>query len=634
MPAPLFVKYRTPSKVPYIYDLGTGEILKVDDLVYEIIDEFRILSDDELVRFYSHVDAGAVRNALGALHAIRERGILQDHEPVVPARPDAFYSQGVAQTADEYFGNNRGVLVLCLTEQCNLRCDYCPYGEHYPRFREHAQQTMSLEVAERAILEHLRQSAVDTPCIALYGGEPLLNWPLIQHIIPFAEKHAAALGKHRLILAVTTNATLLTDEKIHYLVEHNVAVSISLDGPKDSHDRYRVFKDGTGSGKRVGSFDLVMRNIRRFVELYPKYRDRGVMVTIAPPYDFPASKELIDELWPNFPISRVNFVTEEYGSTFKSEGVRRPKQTGCIPESSCGTQGGGCCTTKAAPAPGNSLLPILSDSGQCCSANAGQSPERQQISDYAERTHARREGDRTAASLTPEASDDRQVSGLIREYIDGKVTFGSDHGFRKSFTDSMFRDTMIHIHERQVTTGKPPHMFNYKCYPGAVRLFCDIHGRYYVCEKCESSEVTNLGDVWSGFDPRRSELMMERYRHIADCGNCIAQKHCSNCYRGLQKKHDSDGLVGEAYDFSCQQTRATTASNLRTYTEIMEKNPDAFDFPSASRIVELTDHKDLREVVTEQVDYEPGKLTVAPLSLMKAIENEATQQVGVEELIW
>ena len=64
---------------------------------------------------------------------------------------------------------------------------------------------------------------------------------------------------------MTTNGTLLTDDIIRYLAEHEVSLMISIDGPREINDANRVFANGQGT------FDTVMGRIRRIHELEPEY---------------------------------------------------------------------------------------------------------------------------------------------------------------------------------------------------------------------------------------------------------------------------------------------------------------------------------------------------------------------------
>ena len=138
-------------------------------------------------------------------------------------------------------------LELVLTEDCNLRCHYC----WIPKRPEY----MSWEVAKRALDFFIQESrdAQDLE-ITLFGGEPLLAWDVLVRSVEYAKHLAASAGK-RVHWAVTTNGTLLNEDRVRFAAQHGINYLLSIDGDKDSHDRHRRTADGHGS------FDLVVANI-------------------------------------------------------------------------------------------------------------------------------------------------------------------------------------------------------------------------------------------------------------------------------------------------------------------------------------------------------------------------------------
>lgn len=169
---------------------------------------------------------------------------------------------------DEYlmrFGFNE--LLLEVTQDCNMRCTYCVFGGTYSGKRTHSKLRMSWGVAKRAIDQYLHSvekgrmcNPKRKPVIAFYGGEPLLNYPLIEQCTKYIRK----VYQDEVFLTITTNGTLLTDDISKFLVENGFTIVISLDGPKDEHDRNRVFSTGKGT------FEIVVNNIRRLQELSNK----------------------------------------------------------------------------------------------------------------------------------------------------------------------------------------------------------------------------------------------------------------------------------------------------------------------------------------------------------------------------
>lgn len=95
---------------------------------------------------------------------------------------------------------------------------------------------------------------------SFYGGEPLLNMPLIMLIVEYIE--SIKLNRN-IIYSMTTNAMLL-DRYMEYLVNKKFHLLISLDGNKESQS-YRVTKNG------ANSFDTVYKNVKNLQEQYPRY---------------------------------------------------------------------------------------------------------------------------------------------------------------------------------------------------------------------------------------------------------------------------------------------------------------------------------------------------------------------------
>lgn len=153
--------------------------------------------------------------------------------------------------------------IIGITEQCNLRCTYCCYSGAYEHNRSHSQKVMeSGDIDE--IYDFILRSSTRRPLhIAFYGGEPLLQYPLMQYAI---QRGNELLGDE-VAFSVTTNGTVLTPEKIDWLVAQHVELVISLDGTKAFHDKHRVYANGHGSYKRVHEA------LSYIVDNYPQHLD-------------------------------------------------------------------------------------------------------------------------------------------------------------------------------------------------------------------------------------------------------------------------------------------------------------------------------------------------------------------------
>ncbi len=139
-------------------------------------------------------------------------------------------------------------IVLNTTNQCNLACGYCyEYSEDKIASTKDKPKFMSDSIAKAAIDTLVKESAGRNSLhVTFFGGETLLNYPLMRDSVDYATKVAKAAGK-TVDFSLTTNATLLTEEIADFLAEHRIGVTVSIDGDKELHDRMRVFHNGKGS---------------------------------------------------------------------------------------------------------------------------------------------------------------------------------------------------------------------------------------------------------------------------------------------------------------------------------------------------------------------------------------------------
>jgi uncharacterized protein len=165
-------------------------------------------------------------------------------------------------------------LVLNVTSKCNLSCKYCyEYGEDRivestskPRFMD--------EVTARQSVDFMFAEAGDAPKVHLtfFGGETLLNFKVLKSALAYARERARADGKE-VDASLTTNATLLRDEIIDWMVEQDVGVTVSMDGDQERQNALRVFANGQGT------YDVVAPKVQ---ELLRRHRRRpiGARVTL------------------------------------------------------------------------------------------------------------------------------------------------------------------------------------------------------------------------------------------------------------------------------------------------------------------------------------------------------------------
>ena len=137
---------------------------------------------------------------------------------------------------------------------CNLDCAYCFFLDKemlYPgsRFR------MTDEVLETYVRQLIESHKTQQVNIAWQGGEPtMMGLEFFERAMAFAEKHRRP--GMTIINTMQTNGTLLDDAWCAFFKEHNFLIGLSLDGPRELHDAYRVDKRGRPT------FDNVMRGLR------------------------------------------------------------------------------------------------------------------------------------------------------------------------------------------------------------------------------------------------------------------------------------------------------------------------------------------------------------------------------------
>ncbi|WP_242848921.1 radical SAM protein [Syntrophomonas palmitatica] len=154
------------------------------------------------------------------------------------------------------------IKALCLNvaHSCNMRCAYCFASQGDFGLKP---ALMSLETGQEA-LEFLITNSRDIEHLEVdfFGGEPLLNFEMVRELVKYGRQREKETGKI-LNFTLTTNALLLDDDIMDFLVEENLSVILSLDGRPEVNNRCRPLANGEGS------YDRVLANIRRMVSRQP-----------------------------------------------------------------------------------------------------------------------------------------------------------------------------------------------------------------------------------------------------------------------------------------------------------------------------------------------------------------------------
>lgn len=161
-------------------------------------------------------------------------------------------------------------LILNIASGCNLSCTYC-YKEDLTTLKNSG--NMTFEIAKEAI-NQLHTNTPNQPLytITFFGGEPLSNFPLIKDVVLYAndffKKHKAKVDYN-----LTTNGTLLNETIIDFFKKYRIGLTLSMDGPKDIHDKTRL------TNAQKGTYDIVSKKAKLLLNSY-KSRPIGARVTL------------------------------------------------------------------------------------------------------------------------------------------------------------------------------------------------------------------------------------------------------------------------------------------------------------------------------------------------------------------
>lgn len=281
----------------YIYDVCKNVILKITEDLY--------LGLNNYLKYGKQPDA----NCMYGMEKLENEGYLQ---PKTLERIEHPMTNALENIID----NSLHMLTLQVTQNCNLRCKYCVYSGSYIN-RKHTNKRMSFEIAKKAIDYYISRSIQMSKLrFGFYGGEPILEIELIRKCVSYIKERA--LGKI-VEYNLTTNATILNEEIIQFLVENNFFLTISLDGAKDIQDKNRIYA-GTGNG----TFDDVIRNVTWLKKHYPDYIKNIHFNVVMDPEDGYSSS---NEFFMNDERVKDIFITasEKNDVNYKKTIVRKPE---------------------------------------------------------------------------------------------------------------------------------------------------------------------------------------------------------------------------------------------------------------------------------------------------------------------
>ncbi|KAA3611933.1 MAG: SPASM domain-containing protein [Planctomycetota bacterium] len=284
----------------FAYFGKTGDIAKIDGDTFAVIRAYEN-GDSPSLEDAITVLPESKRAAMSARFAIlAANGLLERQPPLSKEREQ--------ERVDRLFEHNPRNLMFLVTEACNLACTYCYEVEN----GVHDQPGTFKKVdAEKAIDAYLTEAAPrGYACITFFGGEPLLNFEVVKHIVAYSKGKAAELGME-VGYSITTNLTLMTEEAADLLASNHFSIMLSIDGPKHIHDRNRV---GKCSATALGTHDLIIRNLKVLMEKCGQYGTRmpKLRATVTRPEEFEEVEDYLYSLGTGFvEIGTADFKEED-----------------------------------------------------------------------------------------------------------------------------------------------------------------------------------------------------------------------------------------------------------------------------------------------------------------------------------
>jgi uncharacterized protein len=282
------LRFRSDRDRDYLYDDATGCIFPWNDLREAVVE---LVIADKYDRGYAALASQYGRGNVQATHRFVTRW-LEKYGAFVRAWDDSHW-EACRPVQLEHFVRNRSFgLILILTENCNLRCRYCILSDIYPLNRVRTGRKMSFTTARRAVdwyVKLVEPQITRNPQkrfgLSFYGGEPMTNMPLLKEILRYSRDNYPGIFQP----VMTTNGTLLSSKNVEILVENEVQLAVSIDGPKKEHDRLRI------DARNSGTFNKIVQNLRRMKKEYPHYW--ATKVTSLSVYDWGTDIEAVERFF-------------------------------------------------------------------------------------------------------------------------------------------------------------------------------------------------------------------------------------------------------------------------------------------------------------------------------------------------
>jgi len=183
----------------YLYDTGTNKILGCSETVYTLTNRLLEKEWTEAVDGFisDYGENEFVDAAKEIISAVESENILS----AFSASPNGM-SGHLSRDISSFLENSVRVINLELTEECNLRCVYCIYQDHFTEKRNYGGKVMNFDTARAAIDMLKKHSSLQKEIsIGFYGGEPLIRFPFIKECVKYARN---IFNRQKITFNITT----------------------------------------------------------------------------------------------------------------------------------------------------------------------------------------------------------------------------------------------------------------------------------------------------------------------------------------------------------------------------------------------------------------------------------------------
>lgn len=213
-----------------IIEPATGSWVILDDKHYKIFSTID-----------SHINFGAVleRNNDYSEEGLRNFVYILYKNNIISINDEYYFDENFFKTNYRLWPNLFSILV---SDKCNLNCAYCYYGA------DKTGKIMSKETLHNVLKRIYEELPLNNSnyAVTFHGGEPLIAMDIIKEAHDYIKILDKKHGKFTILLC-ENNGTLLNEKNISLLKEMDVRIGVSIDGPEDIHDKYRVYSNGRGS---------------------------------------------------------------------------------------------------------------------------------------------------------------------------------------------------------------------------------------------------------------------------------------------------------------------------------------------------------------------------------------------------